>query len=161
MTQKLNVEKIAEEMQELEIPAFTNEGVNQAYLQLPQDLTDLPTSEISKYLNAIVQQRMYVRTVMSNARIIFKEAKSNFDKVKLRVFALLPPRMSVTEKELRVFEDAEAEEARKTMEYAQDKLEYLKDVLESLEDGQFLISRELSRRLKDFEDTNRSGKFNA
>lgn len=156
----LNIERITEEMQELEIPAFTNAGVDKEYLQLPQDLTVLPTAEISKYLNSIVQQRVYVRTVLGNARAVYREAKSDFDKTKLKVFALLPPRMSVTEKELRVFENEEAEEARKFMEYALEKFDYLKDVLQSLEDLQFLLSRELSRRLKDFEDVNRAGKFN-
>ena len=39
--------------------------------------------------------------------------------------------------------------------------DYLSDILKSYEDGTFLVSRELSRRLKDFEDSNRSGKFNA
>lgn len=157
----LNNERIAEEMVALDILPFTNENVDQDFLRLPQDLTILPTAEISKYLNAITQQKMYVRTVMSNARAIYREAKSEFDKEKLRVFALLPPRMSVTEKELRVFQDADAEEKRRFMEYAQEKFEYLKDVMESLDDGTFLVSRELTRRMKDFEDTNRAGRFNA
>ena len=37
----------------------------------------------------------------------------------------------------------------------------LKDILESYDDGQFLVSRELTRRMKDFEDMGRAGKFNA
>lgn len=156
-----NLEKIEEEMVELDIPKFTNSNVNVDYLQLPRDLTDLPTAEISKYLNAIVQQKLYVRTVTSDARAVYREAKSELDKAKLKVFALLPPRMSVTEKELRVFEDVDAEEARKFAEYALEKYDYLKDVMASLDDAQFLVSRELTRRVKDFEDINRAGKFNA
>lgn len=156
-----NVERIKKELEESGVKSFSNTNVEVDYLTLPKDLTVLPTSDISKYLNAIVQQRMYVRTLMSDARAIYREAKSNFDKEKCRVFASCPPRMSVTEKELKVFNDLDAEESRKFMEYALEKFDYLKDVLTSYEDGTFLVSRELSRRLKDFEDSNRSGKFNA
>ena len=156
-----NIERIKTELEKSGVNPFNNGNIEIDYLTLPKDLTVLPTSDISKYLNAIVQQRMYVRTLMSDARAIYREAKSNFDKEKCRVFSTCPPRMSVTEKELKVFNDEAAEESRKFMEYALEKFDYLKDVLTSYEDGTFLISRELSRRLKDYEDSNRSGKFNA
>lgn len=47
------------------------------------------------------------------------------------------------------------------MEFALERYDFLQDVLESYNDGQFLVSRELTRRLKDVEDSNRAGKFNA
>lgn len=156
-----NIERIKKELQEDGVVLFNNKNVEIDYLTLPKDLTILSTSDISKYLNAIVQQRMYVRTLMSDARAVYREAKSIFDKEKCRVFSECPQRMSVTEKELRVFNDSFAEGSRKAMEYALEKYDYLSDILKSYEDGTFLVSRELSRRLKDFEDSNRSGKFNA
>lgn len=156
-----NIERIKKELQEDGVVLFNNKNVEIDYLTLPKDLTILSTSDISKYLNTIVQQRMYVRTLMSDARVVYREAKSIFDKEKCRVFSECPPRMSVTEKELRVFNDSFAERSRKAMEYALEKYDYLSDILKSYEDGTFLVSRELSRRLKDFEDSNRSGKFNA
>lgn len=156
-----NIERIKKELQEDGVVLFNNKNVEIDYLTLPKDLTILSTSDISKYLNAIVQQRMYVRTLMSDARAVYREAKSIFDKEKCRVFSECPPRMSVTEKELRVFNDSFAEGSRKAMEYALEKYDYLSDILKSYEDSTFLVSRELSRRLKDFEDSNRSGKFNA
>ena len=69
--------------------------------------------------------------------------------------------MSVTEKELRVFQDTQAEESRRYMEQSLEKYDFLKDILESYDDGTFLVSRELTRRMKDFEDMGRAGKFNA
>ena len=69
--------------------------------------------------------------------------------------------MSVTEKELRVFQDAQAEHARTLTEYALEKYDYLKDIMESYNDGLFLVSRELTRRMKDTEDLSRNGRFNA
>ena len=47
------------------------------------------------------------------------------------------------------------------MEQSLERYDFLKDILESYDDGQFLVSRELTRRMKDFEDMNRSSKFNA
>ena len=151
---KTNLDAIKEFLVEVNVPIFTNDNIDVDYLRLPRDLTVLPTQEISKYLNAIVQQKMYVRTLVSQARAIYREAKSDFD-------ASAPPKMSVTEKELRVFQDAQAEESRRYMEQSLEKYDFLKDILESYDDGQFLVSRELTRRMKDFEDMGRAGKFNA
>ena len=145
----------------VEVPLFSNENVNNSYLQLPQDLTVLSTSEISRYLNAIIQQRMYIRTLVSQARAVYREAKSSFDKEKCRVFSNAPAKMSVTEKELRVYADEKAEESRAFMEYSLEKYDFLKDIMDSYDDGAFLVSRELTRRVKDVEDVNRNSKFNA
>lgn len=100
-----NLDKLNEYMERNEVKLFNNSNVDTDYLQIPRDLTILPTNEIGKYLNAIVQQKMYVRTLTSQARAIYREAKSLFDKEKCRVFASAPAKMSVTEKELRVFQD--------------------------------------------------------
>lgn len=156
-----NLDKLNEYMEKNEVKLFNNSNVDTDYLQIPRDLTILPTNEIGKYLNAIVQQKMYIRTLTSQARAIYREAKSLFDKEKCRVFASAPAKMSVTEKELRVFQDEQAEASRKSMEFALERYDFLQDVLESYDDGQFLVSRELTRRLKDIEDSNRAGKFNA
>lgn len=156
-----NLEKINAYLSMVEVPLFSNENVNNSYLQLPQDLTVLSTSEISRYLNAIIQQKMYIRTLVSQARAVYREAKSSFDKEKCRVFSNAPAKMSVTEKELRVYADEKAEESRAFMEYSLEKYDFLKDIMDSYDDGAFLVSRELTRRVKDVEDVNRNSKFNA
>lgn len=156
-----NLDKIKEFLKETGVSTFDNQNVDAEYLKLPKDLTILPTNEISKYLNAITQQRMYVRTLSSQARAIYREAKSSYDREKCRVFALAPAKMSVTEKELRVYQDEQASGIRASMEYALERFDFLKDIMDSLDDGIFLVSRELTRRLKDFEDNNRNGRFNA
>ena len=156
-----NLEKINAYLSMVEVPLFSNENVNNSYLQLPQDLTVLSTSEISRYLNAIIQQKMYIRTLVSQARAVYREAKSSFDKEKCRVFSNAPAKMSVTEKELRVYADEKAEASRAFMEYSLEKYDFLKDIMDSYDDGAFLVSRELTRRVKDVEDVNRNSKFNA
>lgn len=157
---KTTLDVIKDFLVEVNVPIFTNDNIDAEYLKLPKDLTVLPTQEISKYLNAIVQQKMYVRTLVSQARAIYREAKSSFDKEKCRVFSTTPPKMSVTEKELRIFQDKDAEESRLFMEQSLERYDFLKDILESYDDGTFLVSRELTRRMKDFEDMNRNNKFN-
>ena len=113
-----NLDRIKEFLKETGVNTFDNQNVDAEYLKLPKDLTELPTNEISKYLNAITQQRMYVRTLASQARAIYREAKSAYDREKCRVFSLAPAKMSVTEKELRVYQDEQASEIRATMEYS-------------------------------------------
>lgn len=156
-----NLDRIKEFLKETGVNTFDNQNVDAEYLKLPKDLTELPTNEISKYLNAITQQRMYVRTLASQARAIYREAKSAYDREKCRVFSLAPAKMSVTEKELRVYQDERASEIRATMEYSLERFDFLKDIMDSLDDGIFLVSRELTRRLKDFDDNSRNGRFNA
>lgn len=156
-----NLDRIKEFLKETGVNTFDNQNVDAEYLKLPKDLTELPTNEISKYLNAITQQRMYVRTLASQARAIYREAKSAYDREKCRVFSLAPAKMSVTEKELRVYQDEQGSEIRATMEYSLERFDFLKDIMDSLDDGTFLVSRELTRRLKDFDDNSRNGRFNA
>ena len=73
---KTTLDVIKDFLVEVNVPIFTNDNIDAEYLKLPKDLTVLPTQEISKYLNAIVQQKMYVRTLVSQARAIYREAKS-------------------------------------------------------------------------------------
>lgn len=155
-----NLERLKTYLDTAEIVEFTNENIDKEYTKLPKDLTILSTSDISKYLNATVQQRVYVRTLVSRARAVYRELKSEYDKERCRVFAQTPPKMSVTEKELRVYSDEGAAECKRDMEYALERYDYMKDILDSYEDITFILSRELSRRLKDVEDNNRNSKFN-
>lgn len=155
-----NLEKLQQFFNDANVVEFSNKNVDKDFLELPKDLTELPLADISKYLNAIVQQKMYIRTLVSRSRAVYRESKAVFDKERYRVFSQAPAKMSVTEKELRVFEDESAEKAKKFMEFALERFDYLKDIMESYDDAQFLISRELTRRMKDFEDMGRAGKFN-
>lgn len=144
-----------------EVKLPSNNNVNTLYLEIPRDLTDLPTNEVCNYLNAIVQQKMYIRTLLSMSRAEYRESKSNYEKIKCMIYSESPARMSVTEKELRVYSDETATKAKADMDLKLEHFDFLKDVLESYDDGQFLISRELTRRLTDKQDTDRAGRFNA
>ena len=55
-----NLEKFEKYLETSQIPTFNNSNVDFEYFQLPKDLTILPTAEISKYLNALTQQKMYI-----------------------------------------------------------------------------------------------------
>lgn len=152
------INQIEDELRSEGVAPFSNDNVDRDYLILPKQLDILPVSEVGRYLHTVIQQRMYVRTLLSRTRAIMREAQRELDLEKLRVYRSLPPRMSVTEKELSLRTDAIANEKLLFLTKVQEKYEYLKDVMESLEDAKFSVSRELSRRGMDFKDEMRSSK---
>lgn len=152
------IDKVENQLLVEGVEAFGNENIVKNYLKLPKHLDELPASEVGRYLHAAIQQRMYVRTLISRTRAYLREAEKDLSVEKARLYRELPVKLSLTEKELRLREEPIAKEKFDTILYYQERLDYLKDVLESLEDFKFNVSRELSRRGVDFKDTIRDAR---
>jgi hypothetical protein len=152
------IDKIESQLSQEGVTPFSNENIERDYLKLPRYLDELPAAEIGRYLHATVQQRVYVRTLISQTRAYLREAQSQLNMEKALIYKSFPVKMSLTEKELKLAEYPSAKEAMERVIYLQERLDYLKDVLDSLEDLKFNISRELSRRGVDFTDANRSAR---
>lgn len=150
-----------EEMQDRGISPFTNSNIDREYLTIPPHLDELPTSEITRYLNAISQQRAYVRSTMSTFKYMLLPLVQQLKQEKARVFASYPPRMAQAEKELHALEDERYMKVQDSVNKYQQRVDYLDSYLESLEDLRFSVSRELSRRTHDFEGEARNARFNA
>ena len=135
----------------IKIPEY--EDVDSAYLVLPKDITDISSKELGKYLNAFTQQKIWIRTVIGRTTLLLREQELYLDEKRAKIYAELPVKMSVKEKELKVL--LEAKEAMKNTIYFEEKLNTLNDIVCSLEESIFVISREISRRGKDWEEANR------
>lgn len=153
---KTGWDKLQAELIDEGVNAFENENIVEEYLVLPAYLDELPSRELGRYLNAFIMQRMYVRSSISKLNAQLQEIESYLNREKARVFASLPAKMSVREKELNLYSDEVAGKILDKYNYFSNKYKFYLDYMESLEDAKFSISREISRRGLDFADNNRS-----
>lgn len=134
---------------------FDNSNIDKDYLLLPPHLDEEEPKEIGRYLHAFTQQRMWVRTLMSRIGAILREENGELDKQRVRVFATLPARMSVTEKELALYDDSASLDIVERIKVISAKYDMLESYMKNLEDAIFDISREISRRGYDYSSQNR------
>ena len=142
-------------MEQNELQPFSNTNVDKEYLQLPRDLEDVPSNELGRYLNHLSQQRIWVRSMLSRAEVLLYELEEKLAREKSRIFSPLPVKMSITEKELKLYEDPITNKLLEEMRPFHAKKRTLKDYMQSLDDSIFVISREVTRRESDFNNTRR------
>lgn len=146
-----NVEK---DLEKDGINLFENDNVDEDYLILPRDLTEVQAKELGRYFNAFTIQKMWVRTVAGRTGLVVREIERKLDIIKSKVYSELPAKMSVKEKELRLTENPQAQNLIEQSSFYSEKLYMLNDYLNNLEDGIFNISREITRRNADFKEYN-------
>ena len=149
------INKIEEELTEDGINLFSNENVEEEFLQLPSNITDVAHKDLGRYLNAFTQQKMWVRTNLGRTKTLIRELNEELDYIKSVTYRELPVKMSVAEKELSIREHEEGSKLLKRRAYLQEKANILEDYLDNLVDGIFNISREISRRESDLRDEGR------
>lgn len=132
-------------------------NIDNEYLSLPRDLTDIPSSFLGNYLNSFTQQRMYTRTLIGWQEINVEGSKRlYYDKFVPVYEELSKQKLSETAKELMVNNNEAVKELFLDYKDEKQKLKMLNYSLASIEDAIFLISREISRRGSDFDKENRN-----
>ena len=159
-SEKTRSEKIVEELEGQSIRMFTNDSVDSDYLQLPPHLDEVPSNELGRYLHTFTQQKIWVRTIASRVGAMLREKEEELIPIKERVFSSLDKKLSVTEKELKLFVDEDAKELVEEIKYLDEKCSMLDSYMDNLIDGIFSISREISRREGDFRDSQRVDNVN-
>lgn len=154
-SEKPLLEQIENDLEQDGVILFDNKNVDEDYLTLPRDLTEINSQELGKYLNSFTTQKMWIRTLIGRVRANLREIEKQLDKVKDRVYGLLPTKLSVKEKELRLANHEEAQELIDKVDYYDQKLQILGEYLDNLVDAIFNISREVTRRLQDTDAENR------
>lgn len=132
---------------------FDNSNVLDDYLKLPSDITEVHSRDLGRYFNTFTQQKVWVRTNLSRVVILSKELESDLDDIRHNVYAELPVKMSVKEKELQIRD--KAEELIHQINIVNSKKIMLSDYLDSLIDILFVISREVTRRESDWNNETR------
>lgn len=136
---------------------FTDKTVDEEYLKLPRDITDIESRELGRYLNAFTQQKMFIRTLVSWQEINFMAAKSKYDTAYNKAYISKEYKDLKPEKEkARTVETLPSiENYSNKMGHEDARLKYLKTNLACIEDAIFLLSREVSRRGEDIRDEGR------
>lgn len=162
--QKVNPKKIAQERKSL-LESITKDledqgvpnicpsemggvlNIDNDYLTLPKDLTDIPSRLLGNYLNSYTQNRMYMRTLIGWQELHLEGAKRNYYDKFLPVYEeLCKQKMSETSKELLANNHDDVKDHFLAYRDEKQKLRMLSYSLASIEDAIFLISREISRR---------------
>lgn len=136
------------------VPEYQN--VDEDYLSLPRSITEITPKELGEYLNAMTQQKIWVRTVIGRTNLVLRDKKLILDTSKAKIFNELPVKMAMREKELYVLLDDELNKIIKNIIYYEEKVNMLNNILTSLEESIFAISREITRRNSDTNDFNRN-----
>lgn len=158
--EKTRSERVEEELNSNGITLFNNSTVDSDYLQLPAYLDEVQSNELGRYLHTFTQQKIWVRTLISRVSAMLREKEEELIPIKERVFSSQDKKMSITEKELKLFVHPEAQAIMDDIQYLQEKQNMLSEYMENLVDGIFSISREISRREGDFRDSNRVENIN-
>lgn len=150
------LEQIENELETEGILPFHNKNIASDYLELPMDLSEVPSQELGRYLHAFTQQKMWTRTLISRVMTMNKDSLKRVEVIKDQVFQTLPLKMSMKEKELRLLSNKEASELLESYDFYSSKLNVLQLYIESVDDGIFSISREITRRNSDWDTENRN-----
>jgi len=142
---------VEEDLLEEGIKLFENDNVENEYLKLPKDITEVDSKELGRYLNSFTQQKMWTRTLIGRMAINVRDKRYLLDEIKAEVFLDLPQRMSVKEKELQFNINKEARPILNELVIYEEKLRVLSDYLDNIVDAVFNISREISRRSSDWD----------
>lgn len=143
-------DRVMDSLEKDGVNLFGNDNVDDAYLQLPFDLTEEDSRELGRYFNAFTQQKMYLRGIIARLNAVIRGIASDLTTIRSDVYRELPERTSVKEKELYFSASDEARDKVKELEFYEEKLGVAEAYIESLEDAITLVSREISRRESDW-----------
>jgi hypothetical protein len=147
-------------MEKNEVPAFDNNKMDRNYLILPTFIDELASNELGKFFHTFTLQKLWVRTLMARVGAMLREKNVELDKMKDSIFSQYPQRMSITEKELKLYSDPVASAFLAELAVIQEKYNMLDSYMKNLEDAIFNISREITRRSGDFADNSRGENIN-
>lgn len=137
--------------------AGKNLNINDDFLMLPAQITEVTSRELGEFLNAFTQQKLYLRTLLGRVEIELENAKRNYVVSSEKIYkALSSGKLSETAKERLI--NSEQEVKPHYYEYVDwcKKRDLLTYNIANIEDAIFLLSREVSRRTSDFDDENRN-----
>ena len=147
--------EVVEGLKEEGVKFHDNMDIDETYLDLPRYLDQEPLEDILRYMNVFTQQRMFQRTLQIKYRALLREAEFQLASERERVWGELPAKMSLTEKENKLYVDEKASKILTNLTILQEKCFALEATMKNLEDGIFLLSRELTRRGFDINSFNR------
>lgn len=132
--------------------------IDNDYLTLPKDITELPSQELGRYLNSFTQHRMYMRTLIGWQILYLEEAKRKYYETSTPIYNELDRKQFPSEVGRERYLNNHPEVIDVFMDFKDEKrkMDLFNLNLLSIDDAIFLVSREISRRSGDFERETRN-----
>lgn len=165
--EKLNPRKIHQSYLETIENDLSNEGVvffdssrldiEDSYLSLPSEITEVPSRQLGEYLNAFTQQKIYLRTILGRTELQVEDSRRKYMEASAEAYRELSnSKMSETAKERIINSSEEVQPFYYEYIDYKNKLKLVEYSINNIEDIIFMLSREVTRRTGDFAEENRN-----
>lgn len=154
---KSYMEKLESEMEEKGVVLLDTDNhlnINEDYLDLPREVTEVPSRDLGEYLNAYTQQKVYLRTVLCRCEMIVEECKREyFSSTEHHYKRFTVDKISETAKDRLLNALPDVKPKYETYMDAIRKKSMVEVTIANIEDIVFMLSREVTRRSSDLEDS--------
>ena len=135
----------------------TGLNIDNEYLELPREITEVSSRDLGEYLNAFTQQKVYLRTILGRAELLEEQARRYYFSSTEDLYRKYSgQKMSETAKDRVINADEDVKPLLEEYKDAKARVQMVKYAIENVEDICFLISREVTRRNADFDNENRA-----
>ena len=122
------------------------------YMSLPPDITNVSSRELGEYLNYYTQQKVYLRTALCRCECQLEWDKRQYYASTEDLYKTYSSsKMSETAKERIINSDPAVKEAYFTFRDSRIKRDMVASAIANVEDIIFMLSREVTRRNSEFE----------
>lgn len=135
----------------------TNLNIDTDYMVLPHEITEVTGRELGEYLNALTQQKLYLRTLLGRTEVESDiVSREYFEKAHPLYRRYSSEKLSEKAKDRMVNADPSISEYYNKFVDVKRQCDLIQKAIENIEDAIFLVSREISRRTSDFENESRN-----
>ena len=135
----------------------TNLNIDTDYMVLPREITEVTGRELGEYLNALTQQKLYLRTLLGRTEVESDiVSREYFEKAHPLYRRYSSEKLSEKAKDRMVNADPSISEYYNKFVDVKRRCDLIQKAIENIEDAIFLVSREISRRTSDFDNESRN-----
>ena len=134
-----------------------NLNIDMDFMTLPREITEVPGRDLGEYLNALTQQKLYLRTLLGRTEVEADiVSREYYEKAHPLYRKYSSEKLSEKAKDRMVNADPNVAEYYNAFVDVKRRCSLINQSIENIEDAIFLVSREISRRMSDFESEQRS-----
>lgn len=154
------LDKIENELVSQGVPFFepnVNLNITDKYLILPSEITSVTSKELGEYLNAFTQQKVYLRTLLGRIEALVEiHRRAYYESSEDLYRQYSKEKTSETAKDRLINSHPDVQPHYYAYLDYKRKQQMVEYSINNVEDIAFMISREVTRRVGDFSEENRS-----
>lgn len=135
----------------------TGLNIDEEYLELPREITEVTSRDLGEHLNAFTQQKVYLRTILGRAELLEEQARRDYFSSTEELYRKYSAsKMSETAKDRIINSDDSVKPLLEEYKNAKSRVSMIRYAIDNVEDIIFMISREVTRRNADFDSESRA-----